>query len=215
MSTLSKTQLSSQPLLVCMHTSPSLTPLKLQFWIRAKATSTPPTSHITAPGATPSPLSLHLNQLHSMQALRGTPCTQKCSTSLSGSRQLLLRAPAPIRSRRGSGQRASVVVEANLFARAVRVIQSYANQIGECTCAEAAQLHCFAVVDTQPQLCTVFALAVSAAEDPEKLLDQVVNEMQEDLIKMRQASAQVGFHHTCTASPHRLRAVPAPQLPQL
>jgi phage shock protein A len=35
-------------------------------------------------------------------------------------------------------------------------------------------------------------LAVSQAEDPEKLLDQVVNEMQEDLIKMRQASAQVG-----------------------
>jgi len=33
--------------------------------------------------------------------------------------------------------------------------------------------------------------AVSAAEDPEKLLDQVVTEMQEDLIKMRQASAQV------------------------
>jgi hypothetical protein len=33
--------------------------------------------------------------------------------------------------------------------------------------------------------------AVSNAEDPEKLLDQVVNEMQEDLIKMRQASAQV------------------------
>lgn len=32
---------------------------------------------------------------------------------------------------------------------------------------------------------------MSSAEDPEKLLDQVVNEMQEDLIKMRQASAQV------------------------
>lgn len=37
----------------------------------------------------------------------------------------------------------------------------------------------------------VYVLAVSSAEDPEKLLDQVVNEMQEDLIKMRQASAQV------------------------
>jgi hypothetical protein len=36
-------------------------------------------------------------------------------------------------------------------------------------------------------------LAVSNAEDPEKMLDQVVNEMQEDLIKMRQASAQVRF----------------------
>jgi phage shock protein A len=33
--------------------------------------------------------------------------------------------------------------------------------------------------------------AVSGVEDPEKMLDQTVNEMQEDLIKMRQASAQV------------------------
>jgi hypothetical protein len=37
----------------------------------------------------------------------------------------------------------------------------------------------------------IAVVAVSNAEDPEKLLDQVVNEMQEDLIKMRQASAQV------------------------
>jgi hypothetical protein len=34
---------------------------------------------------------------------------------------------------------------------------------------------------------------VSSAEDPEKLLDQTVLEMNEDLIKMRQASAQVFF----------------------
>jgi len=33
--------------------------------------------------------------------------------------------------------------------------------------------------------------AVSNAEDPEKLLDQVVQDMQNDLIKMRQAAAQV------------------------
>ena len=33
--------------------------------------------------------------------------------------------------------------------------------------------------------------AVTQAEDPEKLLDTVVTEMQEDLIKMRQAAAQV------------------------
>ena len=33
--------------------------------------------------------------------------------------------------------------------------------------------------------------AVGAAEDPEKILDQAVNEMQSDLIKMRQAAAQV------------------------
>lgn len=37
-------------------------------------------------------------------------------------------------------------------------------------------------------------LAVGGAEDPEKILDQAVNEMQSDLIKMRQSSAQViGF----------------------
>mgnify|MGYP001806814744 FL=1 len=38
----------------------------------------------------------------------------------------------------------------------------------------------------------LFAPAVSNAEDPEKLLDQVVEEMQGDLIKMRQAAATVG-----------------------
>ena len=32
---------------------------------------------------------------------------------------------------------------------------------------------------------------MSSAEDPEKLLDQVVQEMQGDLIRMRQAAAQV------------------------
>lgn len=35
------------------------------------------------------------------------------------------------------------------------------------------------------------ACAVSSVEDPEKMLEQTVNEMQSDLIKMRQASAQV------------------------
>ncbi len=41
------------------------------------------------------------------------------------------------------------------------------------------------------------AAAVSSAEDPEKLLDQVVTEMQEDLIKMRQASAQASAAGAC------------------
>ena len=59
------------------------------------------------------------------------------------------------------GRGASLVVEANLFNRLGRVIGSYANSL------------------------------VSAAEDPEKILDQTVVEMQEDLVKMRQASAQV------------------------
>ena len=43
--------------------------------------------------------------------------------------------------------------------------------------------------------CTV----VGAAEDPEKILDQAVNEMQSDLIKMRQAAAQVRDAEGATA----------------
>ncbi|DBA88895.1 TPA: hypothetical protein ACH3X2_000137 [Trebouxia sp. C0005] len=52
-------------------------------------------------------------------------------------------------------------VQANLFSRFFRVIRSYANSV------------------------------VSGAEDPEKMLDQAVNEMQNDLVRLRQASAQV------------------------
>jgi len=57
--------------------------------------------------------------------------------------------------------RGAVVTRANLFSRFTRVISSYANSL------------------------------ITAAEDPEKILDQTVNEMQGDLIKMRQATAQV------------------------
>mmetsp|Transcript_9381 Transcript_9381/g.14926 ORF Transcript_9381/g.14926 Transcript_9381/m.14926 type:complete len:333 (-) Transcript_9381:290-1288(-) len=56
---------------------------------------------------------------------------------------------------------AGLVVQANLFNRLGRVIGSYANSL------------------------------VSSAEDPEKILEQTVIEMGEDLVKMRQASAQV------------------------
>ena len=55
----------------------------------------------------------------------------------------------------------SLVVSANLFSRFTRVVSSYANAL------------------------------ITAAEDPEKILDQTVNEMNSDLIKMRQATAQV------------------------
>jgi len=60
-----------------------------------------------------------------------------------------------------SSRTSALNVQANLFSRIGRVAKSYANSI------------------------------VSSAEDPEKMLDQTVNEMQEDLVKMRQASAQV------------------------
>eukprot|EP01023_Acetabularia_acetabulum_P034699 TRINITY_DN325_c0_g1_i1.p1 TRINITY_DN325_c0_g1~~TRINITY_DN325_c0_g1_i1.p1 ORF type:complete len:354 (-),score=70.47 TRINITY_DN325_c0_g1_i1:268-1170(-) len=66
-------------------------------------------------------------------------------------------------SRRGVSEksRGAVIVEANIFSRIWRVARSYANAV------------------------------VSSAEDPEKILDQAVTDMENDVIKMRQASAQV------------------------
>ena len=58
-------------------------------------------------------------------------------------------------------RRTAVVTHANLFSRFTRVIGSYANSL------------------------------ITAAEDPEKLLESTVMDMQNDLIKMRQATAQV------------------------
>jgi len=55
----------------------------------------------------------------------------------------------------------SLGLQMNLFSRIGRVVKSYTNGI------------------------------VSAAEDPEKILDQAVTDMQADLVKMRQATAQV------------------------
>ena len=88
-----------------------------------------------------------------------------------------------------------MVVEANLFSRFFRVIRSYANSIGgraalsvtAMSCRVMLLLICSSDQQQLPYLCTT----VGAAEDPEKILDQAVNEMQSDLIKMRQAAAQV------------------------
>lgn len=62
---------------------------------------------------------------------------------------------------RTSSRRSAVAVQANLFARIGRLVKSVTENV------------------------------VTSAEDPEKLLDTVVQEMQDDLIKMRQAAAQV------------------------
>lgn len=73
-----------------------------------------------------------------------------------------LRAPqAASYKGRGVSRRSGVVVEANLFSRLARVIKATVDQF------------------------------VGGFEDPEKLLDRVVQEMQEDTLKIRQASAQV------------------------
>lgn len=61
-------------------------------------------------------------------------------------------------------------VQANLFERVVRVAKSYANAL------------------------------VSSVEDPEKVLDQAVEDMQNDLIRLRQGAAEV------TASEKRMKA---------
>ncbi|KAI7839719.1 hypothetical protein COHA_006523 [Chlorella ohadii] len=70
---------------------------------------------------------------------------------------------------RPAGRNLGPVAEANLFSRVARIFKSYANA------------------------------AVSAAEDPEKILDQAVTDMQQDLIRLRQAAAEV------TASQKRLQ----------
>ncbi|GLT91590.1 hypothetical protein SLE2022_094700 [Rubroshorea leprosula] len=64
-------------------------------------------------------------------------------------------------ARSPSYRQTALVVRANLFDRFARVIKSYANSI------------------------------LSSFEDPEKILEQTVLEMNDDLIKMRQATAQV------------------------
>lgn len=68
----------------------------------------------------------------------------------------------PPSARRPARQgRRAVLVQANLFSRVTRIVGSWATNV------------------------------VSSAEDPEKLLDTVVEEMQGDLIKMRQAAATI------------------------
>lgn len=119
--------------------------------------------------------------------------------------------PAGRSRRSATARRTAVVVEANLFARIVRVVKSYANQIGGCGARELEAFGCMhahrIVWHAQPPpLARPAPVAVSSAEDPEKILDQVVTEMQEDLIKMRQASAQVTSGrggralHACTCT---------------
>jgi phage shock protein A len=96
------------------------------------------------------------------------------------------------------------VTEMNLFERAVRVMKSYANAIvtsaevrvshNRHTRAPTTAIPFVAVVPETSRLLSSPPLAPPprrAAQDPEKMLEQTVNEMQEDLIKMRQASAQV------------------------
>jgi hypothetical protein len=72
------------------------------------------------------------------------------------------RARATPALRATSAARSSVLVEANLFSRLVRVVKAYVSNFTE------------------------------QFEDPEVMLDRVTDEMQEDLIKMRQATAKVG-----------------------
>ena len=57
-----------------------------------------------------------------------------------------------------------------------------------CSSSCGIGLFCTTTGCTLPKDCV--GNSVSSVEDPEKMLEQTVNEMQSDLIKMRQASAQ-------------------------
>lgn len=78
-----------------------------------------------------------------------------------GHRHSAARAPVLRATRSSSSYSSAVLVEANLFSRLVRVVKAYVTNFTE------------------------------QWEDPELLLDRVTDEMQEDLIKMRQATAKV------------------------
>ena len=54
-----------------------------------------------------------------------------------------------------------------------------------------------ACVENYTLMCLLIVLSVTKAEDPEKILEQAVVDMQGDLIKMRQASAQVSLVLPC------------------
>jgi hypothetical protein len=94
-----------------------------------------------------------------------------------------------------------LTVEANLFSRVVRVIKSYANTLGEETAVRSLApplllpgvKHAPAMrVGAQPSVCALPS-PVTAAEDPEKILEQATEDMQGDLIKLRSAAAEVGL----------------------
>jgi len=87
--------------------------------------------------------------------------------------------PARQSHRPRAAARSAVVVEANLFSRLVRVVKAYVTNFTE------------------------------GFEDPEVLLDRVTDEMQEDLIKMRQATAKVScvLAEPCTGKPFTVTEV--------
>ncbi|PNH01708.1 Membrane-associated protein, chloroplastic [Tetrabaena socialis] len=108
------------------------------------AGSTPEVCFATARGE-----AQHIMQLKSTASRLGPSLSRKRGVAR----------PAVVAARRQG--RKAVVVQANLFSRVTRIVNSWATNV------------------------------VSSAEDPEKLLDTVVEEMQNDLIKMRQAAATI------------------------
>ncbi|WIA38865.1 hypothetical protein OEZ86_002141 [Tetradesmus obliquus] len=114
--------------------------------------------------------------MHASRALKGT--TRPAARSVQASpaflgKPVLPLAPRPTSSHSrhhartpalratSAGRAVGLAVEANLFSRLVRVVKAYVSNFTE------------------------------QFEDPEVMLDRVTDEMQEDLIKMRQATAKV------------------------
>jgi hypothetical protein len=101
-------------------------------------------------------------------------CLQAPSSSAFLGKQLVRPAVPHLQARRTPAVRATraavspaVLVQANLFSRLFRVVRAYVSNFTE------------------------------QFEDPEVMLDRVTEEMQEDLIKMRQATAKVGPSIEC------------------
>ncbi|KAJ7561901.1 hypothetical protein O6H91_03G046700 [Diphasiastrum complanatum] len=135
--------------------------------------STPLPTSSSASSSTRNSVSVSLPKA-SISNCRTTPCSfRKClilQTSMTS--HALRRSPffdaggdfasISLTINHGNGQGGGALgVQMNIFERMIRIVRSYANAL------------------------------VSTFEDPEKLLDQTVLEMNEDLVKMRQASAQV------------------------
>jgi hypothetical protein len=111
------------------------------------------------------------------------------------------------------GHATALTSQMNIFGRLVRVVQSYTNSIGTVTPSwlfeeqDSKQMYRGRDQFFHLQTCLnedlykirqmtnrLLHIPVPGLEDPEKMLEQTVNEMQADVIKMRQASAQVSVN---------------------
>uniref|UniRef100_A0A8R7PAL4 Membrane-associated 30 kDa protein, chloroplastic n=1 Tax=Triticum urartu TaxID=4572 RepID=A0A8R7PAL4_TRIUA len=113
------------------------------------------------PHISPAPPTLRLRRQHGQVAVAMTRTASTAPVINSHIFSAPLTAKFRLRRQSNVKRYKCNVIRSNLFDRLTRVARSYANAV------------------------------ISSFEDPEKILDQAVLEMNDDLIKMRQATAQV------------------------